>query len=119
MRPQLLLARRFQVPDLDRDMRFAADADGFVDARRMIGVAFAAHVRGVDAAELGGFGGKRDQLFRGGVRRGRILQRGGDAHRAIAHGFAHQLLSSVRVRPAVGARSSSPITTRRTCVAPT
>ncbi len=36
--------------------------------------------------------GQRDQLFGCGVGRGRILQRGGDADRAILHGLAHQRL---------------------------
>ena len=87
--PPVLTARGLEMPDFDRDVSFAADADGFVE-RGNDGIAFAAHMRGVDAAELCAFGGESDQFLGGGIGRGRILQRSGDADRAVAHGVAHQ-----------------------------
>ena len=92
--PPILAARCFQMPDFDRDVSFAADPDGFVDGGNNR-IAFAAHVRGVDAAELCALGGESDQFFRGGIGRGRVLQRSGHADRAVAHGIAHQRLHTV------------------------
>ena len=42
-------------------MGFAADAQGFVDGFED-GIAFVAHVCGVDAAEFAAFRGERDQF---------------------------------------------------------
>ena len=50
----LRFARGLEVPDFDRDVRFAANANGFVNGGGD-GRAFTAHVRGIDAAEFGGF----------------------------------------------------------------
>ena len=47
----VVFAGDLDVPDLDGDVGFAADAQGFVDGLEN-GVALVAHVRGVDAAEL-------------------------------------------------------------------
>ncbi len=55
-------------------------------------------MRGVDAAELSGLGGQRDQFLGGRVGRGRVLQRGRDADRAVAHGIAHQGLHALQFR---------------------
>ena len=47
----VVFAGGLKVPDLDGNVGFAADAQGFVDGFEH-GVAFVAHVGGVDAAEL-------------------------------------------------------------------
>jgi hypothetical protein len=52
----ILFSGRFQMPDFDRHVRFAANADGFVQ-RGNDRVALTTHVRGINAAELAGFGG--------------------------------------------------------------
>ena len=70
-------------------MRLAADAHGLVD-RLQNAVTFAAHVRRVDAAELRGFGGQRNDLFGLRVGRGRIFKRSGDSDRAVVHRVADQ-----------------------------
>ena len=72
-------------------MSFASDANGFVE-RGNDGIALAAHVRGVNAAELRGLGCQSDQFFGRGIRRGRVLQRSGYANRAVVHRLAHQRL---------------------------
>ena len=92
--PPILTARRLQMPDFDRDMSFTANADRFVDGGND-GIAFAAHMRGVDAAELRAFGRQSDQFFGGGIGRRRVLQRSGHAHRAVAHGIAHQRFHAI------------------------
>ncbi len=79
------------MPDLDGDVGFAADARGLVD-RFEHGVAFAAHVRGVDAAVGAGCAGKGDELRGFGVGCGRVLQRGRNAHGAVAHRLANEVL---------------------------
>ncbi len=115
--PPILTAGRFEMPDFDGDMSFAADADGFVE-RGNDGVAFAAHVSGVDAAELGALGGESDQFFGGGIGCGRVLQRV-DTPTAPSR-IASRTSAFIRSSSAgVGARSPSPITALRTCVAPT
>jgi hypothetical protein len=45
----ILTAGGFEVPDFDRDVSLAADTDRFVDCGNDR-IAFAAHMRGVDAA---------------------------------------------------------------------
>ncbi len=72
----VLAAGCFEMPDLNRDMSLTANADGFVDGGND-GVAFAAHVRGVNSSELGTLRRQGDQFFGGGIRGGRVLQRGG------------------------------------------
>jgi hypothetical protein len=71
--PPIATPGGFEMPDFDGHVSFAADADGFVEGGDD-GIAFAAHVRRVDAAEPGSLGREGDQLFGGGVRRGRVLQ---------------------------------------------
>ena len=87
----------FDVPDFHRDVAFAADAQGFVDGFEN-GVALVAHVGGVDAAELSGFGGERDQFVGLRVGCGRVFERGGDADGAVFHGIAHQSFHLVELR---------------------
>jgi hypothetical protein len=113
----VVFAGDFDVPDFDGDVGFAADAQGFIDGGEH-GVAFVAHVGGIDAAELAAFGGERDQFFRFRVGGGRVFERSGDADRAVFHGFAHQRFHLFKLL-GVGCLSSSPRTMRRTCVAPT
>ena len=86
----------FEVPDLDGDVGFAADARGLVDGVEH-GIAFAAHVGGVDAAVRRGGAGKGDELRSFGVGRGRVLQRGGNAHGAVAHRLANEVLHLVKL----------------------
>ena len=68
---------------------FAADAQGFVDGFEH-GIAFVAHVGGIDAAELAAFGGQSDQFLSFRVRRGSIFERRGNADCSVFHGVAHQ-----------------------------
>ena len=77
-------------------MSFTADTDGFVDSGND-GVALAAHVRGVDAAELRALGCQSDQFFGSGIRRRRVLQGSGYANRAVEHRLAHQRLHPVEL----------------------
>ena len=79
------------MPDFDRDVRLKADSHRFVNRLRL-GVALAAHVRGVDAARLRCLAGQSDQLFGFGVGCGRILQGAGQPHRSILHGPPYQRL---------------------------
>ena len=79
----------FDVPDFHGNVGFAADAQGFVDGFEH-GIAFVAHVSGVDAAELATFSGESDQFLRFRIGSGSVFERGGNADRAVFHGFAHQ-----------------------------
>src|SRR5580704_17724376 len=78
-------------------MRFASDSNDFID-RLQDGCALTAHVRGIDAAEAGGFSGKRDQFFSLGVGSRRIFERSGDSDGAIEHGLADELLHPLELR---------------------
>ena len=95
--PPILTARRFQVPDFDRNVRFTADADSFVDGGYHC-IALAAHVRGVDAAQFGALGREGDQFFRCGIGRRSVLQSRRYTHRSVEHGIAHQRLHFVQLR---------------------
>ena len=44
-----------------------------------------------------GLSGERNQFIRLRIRRGRIFERSGDAHRAVFHGFAHQSLHLIEL----------------------
>ena len=92
--PPVTFPCRFQVPDLDRQAPFASDADCFID-RAEDGVAFAAHVRGVDAAQFAALTGQRDQLGRLRIGRRRVLQGSGQPHRAVLHGVDDQGLHAL------------------------
>ena len=87
--PQLALPAALRCQISTGMWAFAADADGFVDGIEN-GVAFAAHVSGVDAAVGTGCAREGDELLGLCVGRGRILQRGGDADGAVAHGLADE-----------------------------
>jgi hypothetical protein len=89
------LSGGLQMPDLDRDFRFAPDAERLVE-RGCDGVAFIANVGSIDAAGLCRLRRQRDQFFGLGVRCGRILQRGGNSNRAVAHGVADQRLHALQ-----------------------
>ena len=93
----VIFAGDLDVPDFDGDVSLAADAKSFVDGFENR-VALVAHVGGVDAAKLSGFGGERDQFF--GLRVGgwRVFERGGDADCAIFHGLAHERLHLLELR---------------------
>src|SRR5260370_1140375 len=79
------------MPDLDWNMGFPADAEGFIQ-RFENGGAFVAHMRGVNAAGLRGDTGQRDQFLSLGVRRWRILKSGGNANGSVTHPRGNQLL---------------------------
>src|SRR5215831_10557697 len=79
----------FEVPDFDRDVSLAADANRLVE-RRYDGIALVAYVGSVDAAEARGFGRKRYQLFSLCVGSGRILKRGRQTDGAVFHSLADQ-----------------------------
>jgi hypothetical protein len=68
---------------------FASDAQGFVDGFKD-GVAFVAHMGGIDAAEFSGFGGESDEFIRFGIGSGSVFERCGNANRAVFHGVAHK-----------------------------
>ena len=87
----IIFPGNFNVPDLHRDAGFAADAQRLVDGVEHR-IAFVAHVRRINAPELSGFGGERDQLLCLSVRSRSIFQRRGNANRAVFHGVAHQRL---------------------------
>ena len=93
----VVFARDFDVPDLDGNVRFAADAQGFVDGFENR-VALVAHVRRVDAAELAGLGGEGDQFLGLRVGSGRVFERSGDADGAVFHGIAHERLHLLELR---------------------
>src|SRR6476646_9414978 len=57
-----LLPLHLQVPDLDWNVRLAPDPDGLVERRVDLG-ALRAHMRSIDAAELRGLRGERDQFL--------------------------------------------------------
>src|SRR6185312_545193 len=81
----------FYVDDIDRDVRFTADAqrfgDGFENAD-----AFGAHVRGVEAAEFGGGFAHGDEGIGIDPGAGWPAERTGDAERALTHCLAYEVL---------------------------
>ncbi|PYQ70270.1 MAG: hypothetical protein DMG04_25215, partial [Acidobacteria bacterium] len=80
-------------------MRLAPDPDRLVE-RGEDAVTFRSHVRRVDAAMLRRLGGERDQLLRRRIRRGRVLQRRGNADGPLLHRLAHQSLHPIELRRA-------------------
>ena len=62
------------------------------------GCTLTAHVRGIDAAEAGGFSGKRDQFFGLGVGSRRIFERSGDTDGAVEHGLADEFFHLLELR---------------------
>ena len=78
------------MPDFDREVALAPDAQSFVD-RGQDGIAFIAHVGGIDAAEFRRLRGQGDQLIGFGVGSGRVLERGRDSDRAFPHRLPDQL----------------------------
>ena len=86
-------ARGLDVPHLDGNRRFTADANRFVE-RRHHAVAFRSHVRRVDPAVFRRFRSQRDQFFSGGIGRRRVLERRRDAGCALLHRLAHEGLHS-------------------------
>src|SRR5206468_490539 len=80
-----------EVPYLYWEVALAADANSFVNGRGD-GVTFAAHVCGINAAQLSGLSSQRNQFFGGGIRCRRVLEGSREANGSIAHGLAHQLL---------------------------
>ncbi len=93
----ILFACDLQMPNFDRDMRLASDAQRFVNGGQN-GVALVAHVRGIDAAGCGSLLRQSNQFFGPGVRRGRVFERSGDADGAVAHGLAHEFLHLLELR---------------------
>ena len=89
-------SRNLEVPDFDRNVALAPDAQSFVD-RGQNGIALVAHVRGVDAAEFRRLGGQRDQLLGLGVGSGRVLERSRDADGAVAHRLPDQFLHLIEL----------------------
>src|SRR5215467_12635778 len=85
-----------EVPDFDRDVSLAADANRLVE-RWDDCIALVADVRGVDASEARSFGGKGDQFFCLGVRSGRILKGGRKANGAVFHSLADQFLHLIEL----------------------
>src|ERR1051326_519071 len=79
------------MPDLNRQAAFLADTNGFVDCLPY-GVAFVAHVCGVNATKLRGFPRQGDQLFGLGIRGGCAFKRCRHAHGTIVHGMVDELL---------------------------
>ena len=106
-------ARDLEVPDFDRNVALAPDAQGFIDGGQDA-VALVAHVRGVDAAEFRRLGGQRDQLLGLRVRRGRIFaarSRRRQRRPASPARTSSRIWSSCA---GVGCLSPSPSTMRRT-----
>src|SRR6266481_6348265 len=89
-------AANFEMPDFYWDVSFATDAQRFVNGGQDAS-AFVAHVRGVDAAELGGFRGEGDQLFGLGVGSGSVFESSGDPDGAVAHGLADQVFHLLKL----------------------
>src|SRR5205085_4137219 len=79
-------AADFEVPDVDGDVRLAADAERlvepFVDLRPFI-----ADMAEIDAAVFRGDARHADDLVGGRVHRRQVDERGGEAHGAVAHGL--------------------------------
>ena len=86
MEPQRGLPLTFRWKDFDGQFGFAADANGFVK-RGHFRSAFAAHVRGVKAAVLGGDLREGDEFVGFRVNVWRIDERAGDAQSAVLHGL--------------------------------
>ncbi len=87
--PPVRLTRRLQMPDLHRYFGFTSDADSFIEGGRDC-TAFASDMGSVNASEPGALSRQRDQFLRTRVRRGSVLERGGNTHRAILHCLAHE-----------------------------
>ena len=87
----VVAARRLEVPDFDRNLRFAADLDRFVEALRER-VGLAADVCRVHTPVTRRNFRERDQLRRARERRRRVDQRGRDAERALLHRLRTELL---------------------------
>ncbi len=85
------------MPDFDRNVAFASDAQSFVD-RRQDAIALVAHVGGIDAAEFRRLRSQRDQLFGLRVGSGRVLERSRDSDGAFAHGLPDQFSHLVQLR---------------------
>jgi hypothetical protein len=83
--------------NLDRQLRLARNAQRLVDRFEEF-VAFAADMRDIHAAVLGRDLAQLDEFFCGGIRRGRVDQRRGDAHRAFFHRFGHEGLHRLELR---------------------
>ena len=119
IRPKLLFAARLQVPDLDRDVRLAADADRLLERGVMI------------ASAPSACGSRRCRRTRAAARDSAIsssvLAYGAGAYsseletpdRALLHRLAQRAPASARAPPRSPRRSASPITISRTVVAPT
>ena len=71
----IIFAGDFDVPDLNGNVGLAADAQGFVNGFEH-GVAFVAHVGGINAAEFSALGGESDQFFSFCVGSGSVFERG-------------------------------------------
>ena len=89
-------AGNFDVPDFDRHVAFAPDAQGFVD-RGQDGIALIAHMGGVDAAEFRRLRSQGDQLIGLGVGSGRVLERSRDSDGAILHRLPDQFPHLVKL----------------------
>ena len=92
----VLLAGGFDVINLRRNVRFAADPQQFVERFEQL-IPFAAHVRDVFALIFRGDLAQLDQLFGFRIKRRRINQRSADPERARFHFLAHELAHLVEL----------------------
>ena len=88
--PQLFM-RDLHVDDIDRDLRALADLNRLVDGAEHA-FAFVADMGRIDAAVLLGHRRQLDQVCRGRDARGRLQERGREAHRALLHRLRDQPL---------------------------
>src|SRR5580700_1547803 len=79
-------AADFEMEDFDGEIGFAADADGFGERFGLRG-AFAAHMRGIEAAVFCGDFGQGDEFVGFRVDIWRIDQGAGDTEGAVSHGL--------------------------------
>src|SRR5580704_12136115 len=86
----IVFAGGFEVVDVNGNVRFFADANGFLNGFEQLG-AFVAHVREVNAVILRGDFGQLDNLFGFGVGARRINQGGGETDGAVLHRFSDDL----------------------------
>ena len=85
----VLFSCNLDVPDFHRKMAFLSDANRFIDGRQH-GIAFIAHVSGVNPAKLSRFAGECNQFFCLSIRSRRVFQGSRNANRSFLHRLAHQ-----------------------------
>ena len=95
---EVSFAGDLEVKDLDGDLCLAPYTKGLLQRCRL-SITLITHVRGIDAAVTRCNPGERDELLGAGIRCGRILQGGGEPHRALMHALFHQILHLAQLVP--------------------